>query len=94
MTKTWQTLSNDKTVILLQNTTGKYSIFDTKHGKSVSFFICKIKKLRQNKTGKYGIFDTKYDKVIQYIRYLSYGKLISFFTSKKKFRIFKNKTKN
>ncbi|CAG9538820.1 unnamed protein product [Cercopithifilaria johnstoni] len=32
MTSIWQTLSNDETVILLQNTTGKYSMFDTKHG--------------------------------------------------------------
>ncbi|VDK87380.1 unnamed protein product [Litomosoides sigmodontis] len=32
MTRTWQTLSNDQTVLLLQNVTGKYSIFDAKHG--------------------------------------------------------------
>uniref|UniRef100_A0A0R3RLH6 ODV-E66 n=1 Tax=Elaeophora elaphi TaxID=1147741 RepID=A0A0R3RLH6_9BILA len=32
MTRTWQTLSNDETVVLLQNMAGKYNMFDAKHG--------------------------------------------------------------
>ncbi|VBB33936.1 unnamed protein product [Acanthocheilonema viteae] len=35
MTHIWQTLSEDETVILLQNLTGKYGIFDTKNGNSM-----------------------------------------------------------
>ncbi|VIO97058.1 Uncharacterized protein BM_BM17667 [Brugia malayi] len=32
MTAIWQTLSNDETIILLQNITGKYNMFNTKNG--------------------------------------------------------------
>ncbi|EFO15396.1 hypothetical protein LOAG_13112 [Loa loa] len=32
ITHTWQTLSNDETIIMLQNITGTYSILDIKHG--------------------------------------------------------------
>ncbi|KAK6107239.1 hypothetical protein QQG55_27410 [Brugia pahangi] len=32
MTTIWQTLSNDETIILLQNITGKYNMFNTKNG--------------------------------------------------------------